>query len=475
MTQTKSPTEQLERAILASLLLEPDNLADIAESIASDDFTEGPRRLTYEAMLTLHHAGTPIDLITLSEELKRVTGNAGVVGAVAKLAQETSSPSHLFHYASQLRSLLTLRSMRGTLAEAIDDLAECRPDPELVSDLLTDISLRLEGHGTRIERTQDFDLGREMARAFEDMRKEDEPPGIETGFYQLDELMHGLRPGKFIVIAGRPGMGKSAFGLTMARQMGKRGKHTLLFSMEMLRQEIVQRMLAAEADVDLSRIISRKLDQESLGDVARAIEETRGLPLTICDEPSVGTSYIRAALRRALKKGPVDCIMIDYLQIMHSGGKAESRHLEIGAYSRTLKQIAQEFEIPVIAMAQLSRAVEARDKGDRPCYPRLSDLRESGSIEQDADAVIFLWRGYVYDSEAFSEHQCEAVVAKNRGGRCGVVDLFWRGDRTRFDNTTAEPPLQLGAMSMAEPIGLSEPEPEHEPAPAATTQHELLE
>lgn len=436
MTQP-NPTDDVERAILAALLLDSSRLSDLDGQLVPEDFTEGARRSVYQAMLNLHRAGDPIDLITVGEEVSRLLPGVPVAGALAKLTSHPGSPSHLIYYAEQLRATRTIQNLQVALAEGIEDLRTCAAQPDAVSSLVTDISLRVEAHAVRVERTLEFDLGAELSKAFDDMRKTDEPPGISTGFLGFDDLIHGLRPGKFIVIAGRPGMGKSAFGLNVARHLAQKRKHTLFFSMEMLRGELVQRLISAESDVNLSRIISRTLNEDELIDIGTAIGRIRDLPLTICDEPNVGPAYIRSALRREMKKGPVDCIMVDYLQIMSSNAKAEARHLEIGLYSRELKRVAQEFEIPVIAMAQLSRNVEARDKGMKPCYPRLSDLRESGAIEQDADVVAFLYRGHYYDAEGWTETQCELNVAKNRGGCCGTVNLFWRGDRTRFENAAA--------------------------------------
>jgi len=439
---TRSAAEPLERSILAAVLVRPDLLVDLEHLLDPAMFT-GSRRLVWEEILGLYARGEDIDLITLSSALRGKTGNPGVAAALSMLMTEPAQPGHALTYARRLRSHSQLGRSVEALRRGLAESSNVSPEaPEQVSAWLDEVATDLDESRQAAHAVQrELTLAEGIAEALVRLDSPEEP-GIRTGFYDLDDaLSGGFRPGKLTVLAGRPGMGKSAFALCIALSLAKskRGR-CAFFSMEMQQAEILERLLAAEGAVDLDRIIRRRLDGIERSRLTEAATMMRQLDMDLIDRATTSVASIRAHIRRSILRGEkLDVVFVDYLQLLHATEKSESRNLEVGRFSRELKAIAMEFGVHIVALCQLSRSVESR-QGTRPSLPKLSDLRDSGSIEQDADAVLFLYRQWYYeqDNPQVREQDCSVLVAKNRSGATGEFNVFFFGAQVRFENACME-------------------------------------
>lgn len=440
------PTADLERNVIGGLLASPERIGELSDQILPEHFSGPTRRLVFETLVEMDARGEDIDIASLGAELQQKYEKAGkkvagVYAAVASLAGTGSGGSFLVHHAKKLRSKATLKLIQKELGEKLHESAGTPLDEDCVLDLLQGVGETVDSLSTRLTSARSTDLGSDLDRAFKEMTDKTRPPnGLHTGFAKLDDYVGGLCPGTLTIIAARPSVGKSAFALTLARNLAANASQphggracSMFFSLEMGRDSLVQRLIALEASVELHRIKKKYLETVEVNRVHDSLEMLKDYPIILEDTPGIGPSYIRSRIRSQMRKGPVHCVILDYLQIMQSKAKTETRSLEVGAFSLELKRIAQEFQIPVVALSQLNRTVDSRDTGDRPCVPRLSDLRESGSLEQDADTVIFLWRKSMYRDDASAE-DATGIIAKARDGRVGEFDLKWFGPFTRYED-----------------------------------------
>ncbi len=428
---------EAEMAVLGCVLLDNEIMGDLVQTLKPEAFYRSGYRLVFEAMVGLYDKNQPIDFITLKarltemESLERVGGPDGLV----RLAEVVPIPTNALEYARIVREKSVLRRLIQT-ANLIVSEAQSGATP--ISDLLDEAERRIfevaeGGEGTSFHINEVLSS---TLQAFEKLRGSGEVPGLSTGFFDLDRITCGFQPGQFIVIAGRPSMGKTTFSLNCLRNIALHSrKGVVVYSMEMAREQIAASLLCSHGRVDAQKLRKGDLSQEEWRELPFRASELAEAPIYIDDTPALNPLALKAKARRLKAKGMIDIVMVDYLQLMDAGG-TESRQQEISTISRSMKALARELEVPVIAISQLSRAVDNREDH----RPRMSDLRESGAIEQDADLVLFLYREEYYEQTATNEGQCEVIVAKQRNGPTGTVKLAFLNRYLRFENLAYESP-----------------------------------
>ncbi len=427
-----------ERAVLGALLLEGrEALPRVVEVLRPSDFYTEAHRNIYETILTLFDRGEPIDLITLNEELRR-TDQLQMVGgpaALALLVEQASIAAHLMSYASIMRDMAVLRELIQTSTQVITDAFEAKEDVQALVDEAERKIFRLAER--RLEGSA-LPVGRILKTTFEHIERlyerKEHVTGVATGFEKLDLETSGFQPSDFIIIAGRPSMGKTAFALNIAQHVGVtlRGA-VLVLSLEMSAQQLVQRMLCSEAKVDAQAVRTGYLTSSDWHRLTAAAGRLSEAKIFIDDSPGITVLEARAKARRMKAEHGLNLIVIDYLQLMR-GRSQENRQQEISEISRSLRALAKELNVPVVALSQLSRAVEAR--AQRDFRPQLSDLRESGALEQDADLILFLYRQKVYKDDLPPEEEklAEVIIGKQRNGPIGTVKVVFLPEYARFEN-----------------------------------------
>jgi len=444
--------EDAERALLGALLTEPQRVPEVAEIVERGDFFSGRNNAVYDALLSLSERSAAIDLVSAGEALA-ASGKFQEVGGRSYLVELTSavtSAAHARHHARIVADTAALRRLIEQAGEILADAYETRPDGDNVKKLL-DLA---ESRVSRVAGARDKGGAEPIARVIEEaFRRIDSSShragltGLPTGFYELDDLLCGLNAGDLIVLAARPSMGKTALALNMIDHAALhppewlgRAPTILFYSLEMGQQAIVQRMLCSRARVDFYKLRTGRIPNEDYGRLAEAAGELATSHLFIDDTPALTVMSLRGRARRLrAKHGGLDLVVVDYLQLM-SPPRAENRQQEVSQISRALKELARELEVPVVALSQLSRAVELRD--DKK--PQLSDLRESGSIEQDADVVLLLYRPEYYEATEENRGLAEIICAKQRNGPTGHVRLQFVPQTMRFENRApgTDQPLQ---------------------------------
>jgi replicative DNA helicase len=416
------------------MLLSRDAIASAIERCAASDFYRPSHAQIFDAITELYGRGEPADVVTVAEQLRR-TGSleeAGGTSALVSLQSNTPAISSAGRYGSIVEEHALLRRLIG-VSQEISELAYGLPED------VTDAVDRAEAMVFEVAQRRTTDsvaplqelLSQSLDRLEELFGRGESITGVATGFDVLDQQLAGLQKSNLIVVGARPSVGKTAFALNIATNAAVRGTPVLFFSLEMSHLELAQRILCAEAMVDASRMRNGQLKETDWSKVSRAIGRIGDAPLHIDDNPNVTIMDIRARARRMKSRGGLGLVVVDYLQLMTGRNSAESRQVEISEISRGLKILARELDIPVIALSQLSRNLEARqDK-----RPMLSDLRESGAIEQDADVVMFLYRDEVYNKDVpDNAGKAEVIVAKHRNGPVGHVDLAFVSNYARFGN-----------------------------------------
>ncbi len=431
---------EAERAVLGALLLEADSLPRAIELLRPDDFYKQGHRLMFGAMLSLFDRNEPVDLLTLSEELRRqgILEEVGGAAALAALVEEAATAAHVTSYANIVREKAWLRDLIRTATEIIGQSYEQRDDVETLLDYaegrIFQISeRRLQGSAIPV-RAILKDTFEYIERLYD--RKE-HVTGIATGFRKLDELTSGLQNADFIIIAGRPSMGKTAFALNIAKNAGvKLRLKVLVLSLEMSKEQLVQRLLCCEAKVNSQSVRTGYLEQRDWHRLTNAAGRLAEALIFIDDTPALTVLEARAKARRMKAEHGLDLIVIDYLQLMR-GRNPENRQQEISEISRSLKALAKELNLPVVALSQLSRAVEARQSKDY--RPQLSDLRESGALEQDADVIMFLYRPERYGLQTPDDaNVAEVIVGKQRNGPVDSVKLVFKPEFASFEDRASE-------------------------------------
>ncbi len=430
---------QAEEALLGAVLINPETYADVAQILKADDFFILRHRWVWEAIARLSEENQPVDILTVTEELKR-SGHLDEVGGQAFLAHLTTIvPSSL--HAEQYARLVEEAAVRRRMLAAAEKIAQLAHQNDLSVEAALDeaekalfnVSERRIRRGVR----PFTEVLREYIDYLDDLRtNRRQAAGIPTGFRALDKLLEGFQPSDMIIVAGRPGMGKTGFLLTIARHVGlSLHKHVAIFSLEMPNEQLVQRLLAQEAEVNSQDLRTGKLSDVQWQKVNEAADNLSSATIFLDDTPAITPTQLRSKCRRLHMEYGLDLVMIDYLQLMTSGTRTENRVQEVSYISRSLKGLARELNVPVVAAAQLSRAVEQRTKK----RPMLSDLRESGSLEQDADVVMFLYRDKIYDKETERQNVAEVIVAKHRNGPIGDIELIFKEDYAQFTNAALQP------------------------------------
>ncbi len=424
---------EAEEAVIGSILINPDAYYDVAQFLRGEDFYIHRNRFIWEAINRLHEQRTPVDFLTLTEELDRA-GQLAEIGGPAYLTgmiNQVPTSLHAVSYAHIIEQTAVRRRMlqaanqvaklafeEGSALEAVLDESEkaifavsdrllahdVKPFSQVLSELYDQVELRSQNAGLF---------------------------GVPTGFTDLDRILQGMQPSDLLIVAGRPGMGKTSLLLSIVKHAAQaHKKHIAVFTLEMSSEQLAQRLVAQETGIDMQRMRSGKLEEEEWPLFTHAVEVLGDVRLFLDDTPAITPLQMRSKCRRLHMEYELDLIVVDYLQLMSGGGRFENRVQEVSYISRQLKVLARDLNVPVLAAAQLSRAVEQRaDK-----HPILSDLRESGSIEMDADVVMFLYR----PEDGDLSNQVEVIVAKHRNGPTGTVQLAFRQSLTKFENAAQE-------------------------------------
>ncbi|MFI1723627.1 replicative DNA helicase [Streptomyces sp. NPDC020489] len=421
-----------EQSVLGGMLLSKDAIADVVEVIKGHDFYKPAHETIFQAILDVYAKGEPADPITIAAELTK-RGEINKVGGASylhTLVQTVPTAANAEYYAEIVHERAVLRRLveAGTRITQMGYAADDDVD-EIVNRAQAEIYAVTE------QRTSEdyLPLGDIMEGALDEIEaigsRTGEMTGVPTGFTDLDSLTNGLHPGQMIVIAARPAMGKSTLALDFARAASiKNNLPSVIFSLEMGRNEIAMRLLSAEARVALHHMRSGTMTDDDWTRLARRMPEVSAAPLYIDDSPNLSMMEIRAKCRRLKQRNDIKLVIIDYLQLMQSGKRSESRQQEVSDMSRNLKLLAKELEVPVIALSQLNRGPEQRtDK-----KPQVSDLRESGSIEQDADMVILLHREDAYEKESPRAGEADIIVGKHRNGPTATITVAFQGHYSRF-------------------------------------------
>jgi len=425
---------EAEAGLLGSILLDSDALVDVADLVKTDDFYDNRHEIIYGAVLALYEKRRPIDLLTLTEQLKSKDqlDLAGGSGYLTELTNSVPTAAHAKHYADIVRS----KALRRRLIKAGQEIGQLGyKEDEEVQQALEAAETKLfnvsQQHVKQDLVSVESILSESFDRLDELHKDKGKVRGLSTGYKDLDNVLAGLQKSDLIILAARPSMGKSTLAMNMAHHVATKQQSTVLvFSLEMSKEQLVDRLLAAEAGVDAWNIRTGNLsdsDFEKLGNAMGSLSEAQ---IYIDDTPGVSVMEMRTKARREQHQRPLGLIVVDYLQLMtgNSSKGSDNRVQEISEISRGLKAIARELNVPVIALSQLSRSVENR----HPQIPQLADLRESGSIEQDADVVMFIYREDYYNPETDRQNITDILIRKHRNGPTGGVELYFNPERLEF-------------------------------------------
>lgn len=426
--KTPPHNEEAEQSVLGAILIDKDAISIVSELIAPKDFYNDTNGLIYEAMLALYDDRKPIDVVTLTSRLKKMKVYDKVgTSYLSDLINMVPTAANIEHYANIIKEMSTKR----TLIHAGTQIVELGyKEEQEIKDILDKAESSIfsisQGHLTRgfiaikDALAASFDRIDELHKSGAGLR------GIKTGFFDVDSILSGLQDSNLIILAARPGQGKTAMAVNIAQNISVNEKMPVgIFSLEMSKEELVDRLLVGQADVDAWRLKTGKLSEDDFGKLSEAMGQLADAPLFIDDTPGISVSEMRTKARRLQLEHGIRLLLVDYLQLVDPGRHFDNRVQEVSIVSQALKNIARELKIPVVALSQLSRAVEHR--GEKK--PQLADLRESGAIEQDADVVMFLYRP---DDEYLPTMPVKLLVAKHRNGPTGELDLLFRGDRIKF-------------------------------------------
>jgi replicative DNA helicase len=430
---------EAEQSVLGSMLIAPDSWDKVAEVVIEQDFYNRSHQIIFRAIIRLLSANQPVDLITVSEELEKhgELEEAGGFSYLGELAKNTPSAANVVAYAQIIRERAVTRELIG-VAHQIADVGY-NPEGRSSTDLLDMAESKVfeiaEKRTSNNEGPKNVEavLGKTIDRLETLLKTNREVTGVSTGFTDLNKKTSGLQPSDLIIVAARPSMGKTTFAMNLCENaMLSEDKPVLVFSLEMPSEQIMMRMLASLSRVDQTKIRTAQLDDEDWARISNTMAMLKDKDnLFIDDSSGLTPMELRTRARKlARDKGGISLIMVDYLQLMRVPGLSENRTLEIAEISRSLKALAKELEVPVVALSQLNRSLEQRaDK-----RPINSDLRESGSIEQDADLIMFIYRDEVYNENSTEKGISEIILGKQRNGPIGTVRLTFQGHYSRFDN-----------------------------------------
>lgn len=428
---------EAEQSVLGGLMLENESWYKVADVVTERDFYRQDHRLIFRSIAELAENSEPLDVVTLSEWLKQrdELENAGGLAYLGTLAKDTPSAANIRAYGKIVREKSILRQLISVGTEITDEAFN--PGELESKDLLDEAERKVFEIAEQGNRQQDFKdikglLKSTLAHIDELSKSDAKITGAETGYNELDDMTSGLQPGDLIIVAGRPSMGKTTFSMNLAEFVAINDKKPVaIFSMEMPAEQLVLRLFASNGRVPLNDIRTGKIREEDWPRVGMAVKQFSETKLFIDDSAAMTPTEIRAKARRLHREhGQLGLIVIDYIQLMQTGGKAENRASEISEISRSLKALAKELSVPVVALSQLNRSLEQRPNK----RPIMSDLRESGAIEQDADVIMFIYRDEVYNEDTEDKGIAEVIIGKQRNGAIGKIRLTFTGKYTRFDN-----------------------------------------
>ena len=425
-----------EVSVLGSMLLSRNAVADISEIVGAKDFYRGAHRTIFEAATDLYGRGEPLDTVTLADELDRrgSLDDVGGVVALTGIVQQVPTAANALYYAR----IVAEHALRRRLIDAGTQITHLGYQPEQGVDEAVDSAEHVIFEVAQRGRGNDMQAIKPLLHeSFELLERLSENKtgitGLPTGFLDFDDLTAGLQPGNLIIVAARPAMGKSTLVTNMASHVTVETRVPVaMFSLEMSAEEVVMRLLSAESRVALEKLRTGRLEDPDWAKLSQAMGRLAEAPLYIDDSAGINLMEIRSKCRRLKQKHGLSLVIIDYLQLMQSHRRVENRVQEVSEISRGLKVLAKELDLPVIALSQLSRKPEDRARDDR--RPQLADLRESGSIEQDADLVAFIYRDEVYDPDSAAKGEAELIVAKHRNGPLKTIRLSFLGHHSRFAN-----------------------------------------
>jgi replicative DNA helicase len=423
---------EAEESVLGSMLLSKDAIAEVLELLREDDFYRPAHRTVFRSVLELYGHGDAVDAVTVQEELRRSGALADIGGApfLHTLVASVPTAANAGYYARIVKEAGVLRRLIDAGTQIVQLGFETPQDTEAAVDQAESLVYQVaqgrvteDYHSLRDVLTTTLEA---IERLHEDHR---EITGVPTGFADLDRLTSGLQPANLVIVAARPAVGKSTLGLDVARHAAVRaGVPTVVFSLEMSKTELVQRLMCAECTVDMQRLRTGRMEESDWTRLTRSLGKLADAPLFIDDSPGTTMMEIRAKCRRLKQRHGLGLVVVDYLQLMQPSKRFENRQQEVSEISRSLKLLAKELGVPVVAISQLSRQTEARS--DR--RPMLSDLRESGALEQDSDVVLFIYRDELYDPESPRKGEADLILAKHRNGPTDTVTVTFQGQYSRF-------------------------------------------
>jgi len=430
-------SREAEEAVVGAVLINPEVYYDIAQFLSPDDFYIHRNRWIWAAFIRLHESRTPIDLLTLSEDLERAGQLNEIGGSVYLISLINQVPTSL--NAESYGRIVEENSLRRRMIQAAKQIASLAYKGDAIDNVMGEAEKAVFGVSERRNK-HDLQSIRTVLSSYydriDDLSKRPEDfHGVPTGFYDLDKLLNGLQPSDLLIIAGRPGQGKTGFLLSVAKNAGlTHKKHVAIFSLEMSNEQVVQRLIAQETGIDSQRLRTGKLLENEWPLFTHAIEVFSDTHIFLDDTPAITPLQLRTKCRRLHMEYGLDLVIVDYLQLMSGDTRNDNRVQEVSQISRNLKVLARELNVPVLAAAQLSRAVEQRtDK-----RPVLSDLRESGSLEQDADIVMFIYRPDQYEKDTDKHNIAQIIVSKHRNGPVGEIELIFRGALAKFENAATK-------------------------------------
>jgi replicative DNA helicase len=432
----KVPPQSLdaEESVLGSILLDSHALDRVIETMSDTDFYRESHRKIFRAMIALSEKNEPIDLVTLTDTLKARSELQDVGGAIylAELSDKVPSAANVAHYARIIREKAVMRSLINVSNEIA---SRCYTGEEDIEQFLDEAERLIFDVSEKRIRPAFFKLGDMIMDTIKTVEKlyerKEMVTGVPTGFLDLDRMTAGFQPADLVIVAARPSMGKTAFVMNIAQYVALHANTAVgVFSLEMSKEQLVMRMLCSEARVDNAKVRAGYLGERDFPRLAMAAGRLAEAPIFIDDTPAQNVLELRAKARRLKREANLGLVIIDYLQLMRGLTSQENRTQELSEISRGLKSLAKELNIPVVALSQLNRQVEQR--GDR--RPMMSDIRESGAIEQDADVIAFIYRDEVYKQDSQDEGIAEVIIGKQRNGPTGTVRLAFRKEYTRFDN-----------------------------------------
>ncbi|SMN11752.1 Replicative DNA helicase [uncultured Candidatus Thioglobus sp.] len=443
-----------EQSVLGGLLLHNEAWDQVADMLVKDDFYTVAHQLIFEAISILLEHGQPADILTVKERLKKMENEESVGGFIylAQIAENTPSVSNIKTYAKHVRELSVYRQLIVITYEIADNAYHPK-DIEL-QELINLSESKIFAIAEQINRgRQDVVNVKDITKNVTNLVQEwseskGSLTGLETGFSDLDKKTSGLQNGDLIIIAGRPSMGKTALAMNIVGNVAiEQSKPVLVFSLEMPTEALILRMISSFGHIDSKKIRAGEMNETDWNSFNHAVSAMEKNNILIDETPSITPTEIRAKARRIKRQYPdLALIMVDYLQLMTVHGKSENRVQEISEISRSLKALAKEINVPVIALSQLNRGVESRTKANKGRMPQMSDLRESGSIEQDADIIGFVYRDEQYHDEAYSNPEeigkADLKIAKHRNGETGSIKLAWIGQYTRFEDLALDEQMQ---------------------------------